>query len=447
MDRGGKATCHGPGQLVAYPILKLQRRDLHRYIDQLLAVLCAVIEGFGLRPERRDGNPGVWVDAAKIASVGVAVRKWVTYHGVALNVNRPPEAFQWIVPCGHPQERVTSLQLLLGRPVAMAAVKRRFTAEFVRIFHYAAAAAPRDTHTKHPAWLVRPAPSPAVISNMEARLARLRLATVCQDAHCPNIGECFGRGTATFMLLGTICSRTCRFCAVDQGHPGTPDPAEPERVAVAAERLALSHVVLTSVTRDDLPDGGAGHFCETIARIRQRCPAARVEALVPDFKGAVPALQAVCDTRLDVFNHNIETVARLYSRVRPQADYRRSLGVLEYAARQGLAVKSGIMLGLGEREAEIVQTLWDLRRTGCRYLTIGQYLAPSPRHHPVARFVTPEEFDRWRQTGQAIGFTGIAAGPLVRSSYRAQEMFAGWPLAAVVARGANKRGEPPARCA
>ena len=201
------------------------------------------------------------------------------------------------------------------------------------------------------------------------------------------------------------------------------DPGEPERVARAAQVLGLEHVVITSVTRDDLPDGGAGQFTRTIDHIRRQCPNARVEVLVPDFEGSLAALQRVCEAHPDVFNHNIETVARLYPCVRPQARYRRSLGVLEYAARGRLHVKSGLMLGLGETEREVAETLTDLKRTGCRYVSLGQYLAPSKDHVPVARYVTPEEFAGWAEATRSMGFKAVAAGPLVRSSYRADEMF------------------------
>ena len=258
---------------------------------------------------------------------------------------------------------------------------------------------------------------------MEKRLQRLRLATVCQSAHCPNQGECFDRGTATFMILGTRCTRRCRFCAVDKGAPHAPDDGEPKRVARAVQQLGLTHAVVTSVTRDDLPDGGAGHFAGTIRQIRKQCPGVSVEVLVPDFNGAIPALDTVCAVRPDVFNHNIETVPRLYAEVRPGADYRRSLGVLSYAAGRGLMTKSGLMLGLGEIKNEIKKTLMDLKYAGCKLLTLGQYLAPSKDHVPVARYVPPEEFEMWAETARGMGFTSVTAGPLVRSSYRAAEMM------------------------
>jgi len=277
--------------------------------------------------------------------------------------------------------------------------------------------------SKHPPWLILRAPATPAIHRMEEKLRRWRLATVCESAHCPNLGECFAQGTATFMILGTRCTRQCRFCAVDKGAPRQVDAEEPEHVAQMAQSLGLKYVVVTSVTRDDLPDGGADQFIRTVEHIRKYRPGTRVEVLIPDFKGTLLSLQKVCDSRPEILNHNIETVLPLYARVRPLAHYRRSLSVLEYAARQGLRVKSGLMLGLGETAREVNETLTDLKRTGCRYLTIGQYLAPSKEHLPVVRFVPPEEFEKWAETARSMGFRQVAAGPLVRSSYRARELF------------------------
>jgi lipoic acid synthetase len=243
--------------------------------------------------------------------------------------------------------------------------------------------------------------------------------TVCQAALCPNIGDCWGSGTATFMILGDVCTRHCRFCAVEAGHPLPPDPSERERVAEAAARLGLKHVVVTSVTRDDLPDGGAGHFAATIGALRRRLPGAVVEVLVPDFGGSLAALNEVVAARPDVLNHNVETVPQLYASVQPRADYRRSLGVLEWARRAGLTTKSGLMLGLGETRGEVVSTMRDLRRAGCELLTLGQYLRPQSDCLPVAEYIHPVEFEWYQEVGEAMGFQAIAAGPLVRSSYRA----------------------------
>jgi len=347
----------------------------------------------------------------------------VTYHGIALNVTTDAEGFRWIVPCGNREETVTSMQALLGRPVDMAEVKAAFLEEFRKSFGYVDARPSNPSRLRHPPWLVRNAPGTAAIDEMEGLLHEMRLATVCQNARCPNLGECFNRGTATFMILGERCTRACRFCAVAAGRPEPPDPEEPRRIAQTAQRLNLNYVVITSVTRDDLADGGADQFCRTISEVRSLCPKTRVEVLIPDLNGSMLALQKICDGGPDMLNHNVETVPRLYARVRPGADYRRSLAVLEFAFRQGLPVKSGLMLGLGETSEEITATLLDLKRCGCRYLTLGQYLAPSEEHLPVVRFVSPQEFADWADTARRMGFAGVAAGPLVRSSFRAEEMF------------------------
>ncbi len=254
-------------------------------------------------------------------------------------------------------------------------------------------------------------------------MAKFGLNTVCREANCPNRGECCARRTATFLILGGNCTRNCRFCNIACGAPEPVDPEEPERVARAAAELKLRHMVVTSVTRDDLPDGGAAHFARAICAIRERLPGATVEVLIPDFKGDRASLDAVMAARPDVLNHNVETVPSLYAAVRPQARYARSLEVLRYckaAAPDGLT-KTGFMVGLGETEAQIAALLDDVRATGCDLLTIGQYLPPTPQHAPLARYVPPEEFERYRRMALERGFRYVASAPLARSSYRAQE--------------------------
>ncbi len=254
-----------------------------------------------------------------------------------------------------------------------------------------------------------------------------KLHTVCQEAQCPNIWECFSCGTATFLILGSRCTRNCTFCAVAHGPDGPPDPEEPFNVAEAAAALGLSYVVVTSVTRDDLKDGGAGHFADTIRRLKEKIPGVRVEVLIPDFGGDKDDLKTVLDAGPDVLNHNIETVDRLYSAVRPQAVYERSLELIRRVGVMApqIPTKSGLMLGLGETEEEIRQTLKDLRAVGCKMLTLGQYLQPSRAHLEVARYVPPEEFAQWETEARKIGFEQVASGPLVRSSYHAGELFEG----------------------
>jgi lipoic acid synthetase len=274
---------------------------------------------------------------------------------------------------------------------------------------------------RHPPWLKVRAPGGPEFAETMATVRTLGLHTVCQEARCPNIGECWGHRTATFMLLGDTCTRNCGFCAVTHGRPLTVDPGEPFRVAHAVEQLGLRHVVVTSVNRDDLADGGAGHFAATAEAIRARLPTCRVEVLVPDFQGKQASVETVVASPIDIFNHNVETVPRLYKRVRAGAGYERSLDVLEHAGatRPGLLTKTGLMLGLGETEDELLHVFKDLRSIGCQILTLGQYLRPTAEHLPVERYVAPEAFEILRNQALSLGFRHVESGPLVRSSYHA----------------------------
>lgn len=278
-----------------------------------------------------------------------------------------------------------------------------------------------STATRLPPWLVKPLPDPVKTRKVREIVASYGLNTVCSAAKCPNQADCFSRGTATFMILGELCARDCGFCAVEHGTAGPPDTAEPHRVAAAARELHLAHVVVTSVTRDDLADGGARHFASTIAAIRKELPEARVEVLTPDFLGEADSLETVLNAEPDVFGHNIETVERLYPATRPRATYRRSLEVLRKAKAAGprTRIKSALMLGLGEARHEIDEALMDLRAAGVEIVCIGQYLRPSLSHLPVVRFVPPEEFDEIAESARSMGFDWVSSGPFVRSSYRA----------------------------
>ncbi len=275
-----------------------------------------------------------------------------------------------------------------------------------------------------PAWLRRPLAHAGEYRAVEGLIGELHLATVCQAAKCPNRGECYASGTATFLVAGDTCTRGCRFCAVSTARPGPLDEDEPERVAEAVARLGLRHAVITMVTRDDLPDGASGHIVATIAAIRRVAPATAVEVLVSDFGGDPDAIDRVADARPDVFNHNLETVPRLYAEVRPGAVYERSLEVLARVKRRhpAMPTKSGLMLGLGETTGEVREVMRDLRSAGCDLLTLGQYLRPSPAHLPVAAFVEPEVFAELAREGRRLGFAGVASAPFVRSSYHAAEL-------------------------
>ncbi len=276
-----------------------------------------------------------------------------------------------------------------------------------------------------PDWLVKPIPQGKNLIEVRRILSQLRLHTVCESAECPNLGECFSMRTATFMIMGNVCTRNCRFCAVKSGIPEPLESNEPDRLARAAEYLGLSHIVVTSVTRDDLADGGANHFARTIISLREATSTSTVEVLVPDFVGSREAIEVVVRSRPDIFNHNLETVPRLYEKVRPQANYQRSLEILRLVKELDgdILTKSGLMLGLGETDEEILMVMNDLRQVDCDFLTIGQYLRPSEDHVPVARFIPPAEFEEIAVKGREMGFRGIASAPFVRSSYRAADLF------------------------
>lgn len=276
---------------------------------------------------------------------------------------------------------------------------------------------------RKPPWLRVRLPRDRRFADLDEALRGLGLATVCRSARCPNISECFSRGTATFLMLGEVCTRNCSFCNITSGRPEPPSPDEPERISKAVQGMAISHAVITAVTRDDLPDGGAGHFARVIARLKADHPGLCVEALVPDFQGNQKALSVVLESGVDILNHNVETVPELYGAVRPQAGYLRSLellGQVRYLA-PGVRSKSGLILGLGETRAQLVRVFQDLAEIGCHILTMGQYLAPSPRHYPVQRFLPPEEFEELGTSARKAGIPVVFSAPLVRSSYHAAE--------------------------
>jgi len=280
---------------------------------------------------------------------------------------------------------------------------------------------------KHPDWIKVRAPVSPEYFRTRAILGELKLHSVCQEACCPNIGECFSHHTATFMLMGDVCTRNCPYCAVAHGKVRPLDPDEPRRIAEAVARLGLQHVVVTSVDRDDLPDGGAAHFAATARAIKQALPATRVEVLVPDFQGSLASVETVVSSPVDIYNHNVETVPSLYRKARPGGQYRRSLEVLQHAKERArslernLLTKTGVMLGLGERRDELLEVMRDLREIECDILTLGQYLRPSKEHLPVERYVTPQEFSDLKRAGMELGFRHVESGPLVRSSYHAWE--------------------------
>jgi len=282
-----------------------------------------------------------------------------------------------------------------------------------------------ERHRGKPPWLKQKLPVGFICEEVGTLINNSKVHTVCQEAQCPNIWECFSRKTATFMIMGDRCTRNCRFCAVNHGPNRFPDPEEPVRIAGMVQNLNLDYIVITSVTRDDLPDGGASFFGRTVKEIRRKVPNSFIELLIPDFQGNKDALRSITEVRPDVLNHNIETVPRLYSIVRPEAIYQRSLDLLKQAVTldSTIIAKSGLMLGLGEQPEEILNTLKDLLDAGCRLVTMGQYLQPTKAHLSVERYIPPKEFNNWRKIALEMGFVEVASGPFVRSSYHAKNLY------------------------
>jgi lipoic acid synthetase len=465
-DRGGDVTYHGPGQVVAWAVVTVPDdpgagRQHVSWLEDGVITAVQSLDATGALGEvgRFDGYPGVWArldsEPTKIAAVGTRTERdrrgrRRTLHGVALNVTTDLSAFDPIVPCGIPDHPVGTLSSL-GCAVTSAAAENALAdalADRYSEVHTARVTAsvpiggdgrpllrrlrqagvdPESglaVGTRKPEWLRIPAVMGPEFRALQRLTEDLRLVTVCEEAGCPNIYECWKDGTATFMVNGERCTRACGFCLVDTRKPLALDPTEPARVAEAVVRLGLQHAVITCVARDDLSDGGAGAIAATIAAIRAVSPGTDVEVLVSDLRGDVPSLELVIAERPDVLNHNVETVARLQRAVRPSAGYARSLTVLARGAAAGLTTKSGMMVGLGEDPDEVEETLADLASVGVSIVTIGQYLRPSKDHLPVARWWSPEEFDDLAQRGRRLGLAHVQASPLTRSSYHAREALA-----------------------
>lgn len=473
-NRGGDVTYHGPGQLVGYPIrnIPLGKRAMPSYVHSIEQILIDSLIEMGLPSAGRlEGYPGVWIDAArdnprKIAAIGVRVSKERSMHGFALNVHPDMSYFTHIIPCGIADKPVTSMADE-GIDAKLSDVVKVIRSHAQRVWGYRQedvsdvawrvlpgeqAAFTVDTvptdlskpsgqpvrllgrlaqagvdpnaglaiDERKPSWLKVPARMGEDYRKLRSTMRSLDLITVCEEAGCPNIYECWAEGTATFMINGERCTRACGFCLVDTRKPLPADPSEPRHVAEAVAKLGLAHAVITTVARDDLADDGAGQFAATVAAIREMTPGTRVELLVSDCKGHVESLQTIFDARPDVLNHNIETVARLQRAVRPSAAYSRSLSVLARAKKAGLVTKSGIIVGMGETPEEVRSTIADLAGVGVDIVTIGQYLRPTARHLPVARWWRPEEFSELAAYGESLGISHVEASPLTRSSYHAR---------------------------
>ena len=466
VKRGGDITYHGPGQLVGYPILNLENAiGATAHVCSVEQLVIDALNALGVKNAGRlSGFAGVWLDAdndrrRKISAIGVRLAHGRTMHGFALNVD-PDMTYmrQHIVPCGVAEYPVTSLREEgidvsmqdVVKIVSRLAIERwgggeaeqqevawvhrpedlsRFSrgegpGEPVRMLGRLADAGVDggvDLSERKPEWLRPKVQIGTEVLKIKRTLSELKLVTVCEEAGCPNLSECWKDGTATFMVLGERCTRACGFCLVDTRKPELPEADEPQRVAEAVASMGLTHAVLTMVARDDLTDGGFAHVAECVRAIRERNPLTRIETLVSDAKGDVASLQLLFDAQPDVFNHNIETVARLQRAVRPSAGYARSLGVLAAAKAAGLVVKSGLVLGMGETSEEVDGCLADLAGIGVNIVTIGQYLRPTTHHTPVARWIHPDEFTRWKQVGESLGIGHVESSPLTRSSYHAKQ--------------------------
>ncbi len=484
VNRGGDITFHGPGQIVGYPILNVQGKrgggmaDTVAYVTKIEQTIIDCLARFNLNATRFDGYPGVWLDAGsptarKIAAIGVRLSRGRSMHGFALNVNTDLGWFDHIVPCGISQHGVTSLAhegisstaaVVAGHLAELVAEQFDMNLDWAGVTERAASDADLSLFSRGagPGEPVRPTkpsertPDVGVPVRLKGRLAdagvegglsigarkpewmrvklqtgptfnelrrksrNLGLVTVCEEAGCPNIYECWNEGTATFMLLGDRCTRACGFCLVDTRKPGPVDSGEPERVATAVAQLGLDFAVLTMVARDDLDDGGAAVVADTVEAIRSQSPATGIEVLISDLQGSAGALDVVLGSRPDVLNHNIETVVSLQRAVRPSASYARSLTVLSRAKRTGMTTKSGLIVGMGEDPSQVRQTLVDLASVGVDIVTIGQYLRPTSHHLPIHRWWEPHEFDELKRFGeQDLGIPHIEASPLTRSSHHA----------------------------
>jgi lipoic acid synthetase len=425
--RGGGATAHNPGQIVIYPILNLQElhSGINEYIRKLEQIGIELLEMLGVKSERRRGFPGLWVENRKIASIGVRVSRQITHHGMAININNDLRIFDYIVPCGLEGVEMTSVLNETGKKHSLQEVKSSLSK--ILEDHFKVKSKKQKVKIRRlPEWLKRPMPLAGEYSKTSEIVNTLGLETICMSANCPNRGQCWSKGTATVLILGNICTRGCKFCSVAKGRPEPIDATEPGRVAELAKRLNLKYLVITSVNRDDLEDGGAGHFRDCIREVRKQCSNVKFEILTPDFKDCQEeAVKILKEVQPFVFAHNVETVPGLYKKARSGGDYQRSLNLLRIAKEVfgEMSTKSSIMLGLGESDEEVEQVLRDLRTVGCERITIGQYLKPSKNSLEVVEYITPEKFEWWRQRAIEFGFNWVISAPFARSSYFAEADF------------------------
>ena len=465
-DRGGDITYHGDGQLIGYPIIRLSDpKKVIPFIRNLENVIIDSLRKFKIDSYTKEDDTGVWTAKGKIASVGIKVSKWTTYHGFSLNIFDSLDGYQLINPCGNQSEQITSIHQF-NPDISFEEVASEISDNFVKIFGYAntdrqfSQFTPRQlkrtkefnidqmvkdgvfkinqnkipvtvrgvlpSEPKRPEWMKVKANLGSDYVSLKNLLSEKKLNTVCEEASCPNIYECWSMGTATFMIMGDVCTRACGFCDVKTGKPGELDLGEPLRVAESVQAMNLTHAVITSVNRDDLEDGGSMFFADTIRAVKDKNSHCDVEVLVPDFKGLRSAIQNIIDASPEVFNHNLETVPRLQREIRTAASYGRSLSLLEYVKKQGFMgkTKTGLIVGMGETKEEVISVLKDLSKIEVDIVTIGQYLRPTAKHRPIDRYATIEEFEDYKIIGESYGIPHVESGPLVRSSYHAKDSFA-----------------------
>ena len=465
-DRGGDITFHGDGQLIGYPIIRLDDpKKVVPFVRKIENVIIDSLAELSIEAFSKTDDTGVWTKEGKIASIGIKVSKWTTLHGFSLNISENTKGFDFINPCGSSDEHVVSIQQY-DETVSFKEVTEIISRKFVEIFKYEkvdkqfSQFTPRQLKKKkefhidqlvnngvfnayknsvpitlnssiksepeRPEWMKVKANLGKDYLSLKSLIKEKRLNTVCEEASCPNIYECWSMGTATFMIMGDTCTRACGFCDVNTGKPCDLDMDEPYRVAESVKIMGLTHAVITSVNRDDLDDGGSAFFAKTIDEVRLKNNQTSIEVLIPDFKGSKEAIDNIINANPEVLNHNLETVPRLQREIRTAASYGRSLALLQYAKESHFLgkTKTGLIVGMGEEFEEVIAVLKDLSRINIDIVTIGQYLRPTQRHRLIDRYVSEEEFEQYKTIGQELGIPHIESGPLVRSSYHAKDSFA-----------------------
>ena len=465
-DRGGDITFHGDGQLIGYPIIRLDDpKKVVPFVRKIENVIIDTLAELSIEAFSKTDDTGVWTKEGKIASIGIKVSKWTTLHGFSLNISENTKGFDFINPCGSSDEHVVSIQQY-DETVSFKEVTEIISRKFVEIFKYEkvdkqfSQFTPRQLKKKkefhidqlvnngvfnasknsvpitlnssiksepeRPEWMKVKANLGKDYLSLKSLIKDKRLNTVCEEASCPNIYECWSMGTATFMIMGDTCTRACGFCDVNTGKPCDLDMDEPYRVAESVKIMGLTHAVITSVNRDDLDDGGSAFFAKTIDEVRLKNNQTSIEVLIPDFKGSKEAIDNIINANPEVLNHNLETVPRLQREIRTAASYGRSLALLQYAKESHFLgkTKTGLIVGMGEEFEEVISVLKDLSRINIDIVTIGQYLRPTQRHRLIDRYVSEEEFEQYKTIGQELGIPHIESGPLVRSSYHAKDSFA-----------------------